>query len=811
MYKNSPVFYVLIFLLCTKVYTQTSISGHITDNLNEPLFGATVLLKGTKKGTISDSFGNFIINNASIGATTLVIQYLGYESLELQLKVEKNKNLSLTIKMLESGEKLDEVVLLGKTQTQKQKTAPIKIEIIETQKYKLESASVVELINRSPGIKIRQAGGLGSNTKINLNGFQGNAVRVFKDGIPMDYLDGAYGIGFVPANSLERVEVYKGVLPASLGSDALGGAVNLISVSNKPGSRLSISYEAGSFNTHRATINANFTNNKNNFFAGVEGFFNYSDNSYSANVNYIDSITRNEVPIQVDLFHNMFRQHYVEVFAGVKNKSWADELKLSVTNFKRYRENQFGQLMQYPIGAAHNRQLGDFIPTIRYKKHLLSNKLKVDQFFAYSKITRISVDTINGSYDWLANFTPNTRTDQEPGEVGSADFTTYKRYNFTSRTTFKYLLNQQHTITLNGVYTTYSQTGTNPYGEYTLGENPVPLISLPADYNKFITGLSVDSRFIDNRLQNSLQLKYYNSYSSGRSVDELTGLVEDKEVEASISTFGLGNSLRYQLNDNLKARVSLEQATRLPSQSEVFGNGSNSVANLGLKPERSFNTNIGINYNTKNNSFSAGANMFYRNTKDLIVSVLSISTLNAVSANLDKVRGYGLELNSNYHFLNHFKVGGNITFQNFRQKGHQDEETALLDDARIQNMPYFFSNLSATADFEKVITTKDKLKAYWYYSYIHPYYLHKIPKNLEPDGFLGIFGEPGLANSELYIPKQNMHTAGLVWLPNQERQFSIGLEVKNIFDQTVFDNFKIQNAGRSFHIKLTYTFDFNTP
>ena len=57
-----------------------------------------------------------------------------------------------------------------------------------------------------------------------MNGFQDRAIKNFKDGIPMDYLGAGYNISLVPVNMLERVEVYKGVLPTALGADALGGA-----------------------------------------------------------------------------------------------------------------------------------------------------------------------------------------------------------------------------------------------------------------------------------------------------------------------------------------------------------------------------------------------------------------------------------------------------------------------------------------------------------------------------------------------------------------------------------------------------------
>lgn len=805
-YKKTGLF-LFFFAFAGLVQGQVILSGIVTNQDQEPLYGASIWIKALEIGAVTDHTGHFSIARVPAGTHNIECRYLGYKNKVITLEVGNTPIRDLAIEMEASDQALDEVIVEGQSVAELKKTGSIKIQVIETEAFKQQSASVVELINRSPGIRIRQSGGLGSNTQINLNGFQGNAIRVFKDGIPMDYLGSAYSIGFVPTNSLERVEVYKGVLPANLGADALGGALNLVS-SNKNSSSLSASYEIASFNTHRFTLNTNFVSKNNRFFGGIEAFYNYSDNDYKVNVNYVDNSENgndNEVPIETRLFHNMFRQRYIEVYAGLKNLSWADELKFSATHFKTHRDNQFGQLMQYPIGAAYNTQTGNFIPALRYQKRLFHDKLKLDQFIAYSKITRLAVDTLDGRYDWRGHYTANVNN-QEPGEVGSANLTTMDMYNTTSRTAAIYSLNERNTLTFNAIYNVYSQKGSDPYGEYTEGENPVQLISLPADYNKLVMGLALDSDFKEDAIRNSLQVKYYNSQSSGLSYDSSTGLVSDEEQSASISTYGIGNSVRYKVSNSTFLRLSAEQAIRLPSQSEIFGNGDTKLANFGLKSEQSINANVGVHYQDTSH-ITLDMNLFYRYTKDMISTELSEESIYSISENLTKVRGYGLELEARYRFLGHFELKGNMTYQSFRQKGHQENETDLYNDARVSNMPYFFANLGLTAHFRNVFNQNDNLRAYWNYAYVHMYYLKRIPKNLEPDGFLQLWGEPGL-QTDLMIDNQNMHSAGVVWVPGQYQQLSVGLEMKNIFDQAVYDNFKIQNAGRSFHFKLTYTLNF---
>lgn len=797
--KGALSFALMLICSISVVLGQNSLSGRILDQNRSPLPGATILIKGQTSGWISEENGEFTLTDLRDSTFILQVRYLGFDTKEVAVHLSQESR-SIQIQLSESKDMLNDVIV-SQSKAELSQQSPIKTEVINAKEFQDQSATLNELINRTPGVRIRQSGGMGSNVQINLNGFQGNSVRVFKNGIPIDYLGAGYSIGLVPTNSLDRVDMYKGVVPVSLGADALGGAINLVSKDVKSSS-ISASYEFASFNTHRATLNTALVSKNNKFFGGFEAFYNYSDNNYKANVNYVDEVTRNEVPIETELFHNSFRQHYIEAFVGFQNVVWADQFKISAVNFKLHRQNQFGPLMQYPMGAAYNTETGDFIPSLRWEKKFIDNKLKLDQFLVYSKITRMAVDTLNGRYDWRGKFIPN-ENGQEPGELGSANLTTMNRYNTISQTTAVYSLMPNHTLTLNAVYTKYSQEGDDPYGEMSEGDDPVRLISLPADYNKLVVGLSLDSDLFGDKIQNSLQGKYYNSQSSGLSYDVASGLVSDEEQSASNSTFGVGNSIRYAYKQGSYVLLSGEQATRLPTQREIFGDGDVLLANFGLKPERSTNINLNVHH-ASNEQLTMEFNLFYRYTKDMISTRLSEEGLFSVNENLDKVKGYGLEMGFHYSFFTHYKLRGNMTYQSFRQVGHQPSETALYDDARVSNMPYFFGNLGLEARLQSIITKKDAIRAYWNYSYVHSYFLKRIPKNLEPDGFLQLWGDPGL-ETELYINPQHLHSAGLVWKPNKDKALSAGFEVKNIFDKPIYDNFKIQNASRSFHVKLIYS------
>src|SRR5690606_32300446 len=141
-------------------------------------------------------------------------------------------------------------------------------------------------LDRVSGVRVRESGGVGSQMNFSLNGFRGNQVRFFMDGVPMDNFGSSFQINNIPVGLAERIEVYTGVVPVGLGADALGGAVNIITNSKKK-DHMEASYSYGSFNTHRFSLNTVYVS-KSGFTAQLNAFQNFSDNSYKMKVDVAD-------------------------------------------------------------------------------------------------------------------------------------------------------------------------------------------------------------------------------------------------------------------------------------------------------------------------------------------------------------------------------------------------------------------------------------------------------------------------------------------------------------------------------------------
>ena len=83
----------------------------------------------------------------------------------------------------------------------------------KTRQLRNTNLDLAHVLDRVSGVKVREDGGLGSGTSINLNGFTGKHVKLFIDGVPMEGAASSFGINNIPASFANSIEVYKGVVP----------------------------------------------------------------------------------------------------------------------------------------------------------------------------------------------------------------------------------------------------------------------------------------------------------------------------------------------------------------------------------------------------------------------------------------------------------------------------------------------------------------------------------------------------------------------------------------------------------------------
>ena len=227
--KQLFVFFILAFQLISS-QNELSITGKVTSS-QEALPYANVLIKESGNGVACDVDGNFIISNLSSGTYTLVASFAGYKSQERSIVLDDR---SLTIHFdLQPDAFLDEVVVTG-TRTFKRKTnSPVIVSIINHEALnEVQACNLSEGLRFQPGLRVETDCQTCNYTQLRMNGLAGGYSQILINGRPIfSPLTGLYGLEQIPVNMIERIETIRGGGSTLYGSSAIGGVVNVITLS----------------------------------------------------------------------------------------------------------------------------------------------------------------------------------------------------------------------------------------------------------------------------------------------------------------------------------------------------------------------------------------------------------------------------------------------------------------------------------------------------------------------------------------------------------------------------------------------------
>ena len=107
-FKN--LLFVALLMISATFLGQTKITGTVVDETNEPLPGASVVVKGTTNGTSTDFDGKFMLDSKTTSGA-VIVSFIGYDKVEVAFSAAGDLG---TIKLKVGGNVLEEVVLVGK-------------------------------------------------------------------------------------------------------------------------------------------------------------------------------------------------------------------------------------------------------------------------------------------------------------------------------------------------------------------------------------------------------------------------------------------------------------------------------------------------------------------------------------------------------------------------------------------------------------------------------------------------------------------------------------------------------------------------
>lgn len=234
--KCFPFFMILMLLLITgsslKAQNNFVMKGTITNSVTEEtLPGANVIVVGTGLGAASDIYGKYSINNLPKGNIKVKVSYIGYKSVE--------KEIRLTEKITEMDFQLEPESILGeeivvtaqaKGQTEainQQLSSKAIVNVVSSARIQeIPDDNAAESLGRLPGVSVLRSGGEGS--KVVIRGLDPKFNNVQMAGVKMAATgsdDRSVDLSMISPYMLDGIEVTKAITP-DMDADALGGAIN---------------------------------------------------------------------------------------------------------------------------------------------------------------------------------------------------------------------------------------------------------------------------------------------------------------------------------------------------------------------------------------------------------------------------------------------------------------------------------------------------------------------------------------------------------------------------------------------------------
>ncbi|MEM9142104.1 MAG: TonB-dependent receptor [Bacteroidota bacterium] len=758
-----------------------TIKGIITDDSNNPLPFASVLLKNTGYGASSDENGTFLFT-APAGNYTLATKTIGYEDTEKNVTISPNKTTIVSLRVAEQREELNEVVVRGKSESKRIEEQPLQITSINVTPLQSETADVVKILDRTTGVRIRQSGGLGSFTTIQLNGFSGSAVRVYYDGIPLQLYGVSLQLNNIPATNIDRIDVYKGAMPIDVGTDALAGGINVVS-KQIDRDYLDVSYQAASFNTHIGTFNVGKTFG-DRFFLALSGFYNYSDNDYETKaVQRLPNFT--EVDVTVDRFHSAHESYLAQGSLGLKNTLWADELKYSFGINGRNDELQHGvRLPTVPAGDA-TLESDSYVHNLSYRKEF-KDKLVTHYTGSYLVTNETVNDSTLNQYDWFGNVV-GMRVADASEILGRPSLREGKSRSHVHRLNLTYDLHADQTVKLSSFYTNQRTRGNDVVQLAERGFDPN---EIPSTLNRWVNGISHEGKWFGSKLETLIFGKHY-YYDQNIADFRLSQNTMVSQFEQKDNAFGYGLGIKYSFRKNFYLKSSFERTLRLPDANEVFGDFITIEPNFLLLPERSNNINLGGFYQYNLNDYQYIAldlNLFARQQTDLIRLEPGRSVNDpAQFINEDEVDGYGLEFSFRIAPIRNVELTSNLTLQRLEKGGEPNVGNTNGVGFPIPNIPQTFFNLQGRYRFTGPWLKSDEFSVFGYYNFVDEFDLIFQPTR----------------NEDNIIPAQRQLDLGMGY-DWKKAHLSFSFQANNILNTEVFDNFRVPKPGRNYAFKIRY-------
>lgn len=632
---------------------EASIIGKITDENNLPIAYATVNLKNSVKGTVTDENGDYRLSSLDTGTYVIQFSGLGYTKVNHLIKLNDNEPLEVNVTLPTDLKSLNEVVITSNRVRETLDEVPSSISVISSRQLEAlgqTSTNVADVLLEVPGISLST--NQTSNTGQTL---RGRKMLVLIDGIPQStpLRNGNRDINTIDPNTIERIEVIKGAT-AIYGNGADGGIINYITKkadASSPFESTTVVGSTGALKNINKTVGANISQ------------------TFSGNVDKLGYVV-NGTFRQTGVFRDA-NGEVVSPYYGIGETS-----QYSLFGKFNYQiaDNQHVEMMYNYYSSKQNSdyiaQVGEF--GVRPSIGVIGEDLSVDQGNRYNHNAQLTYDFLNifGDTDFKLNlYAQDFRTvygysisfyDPNLGYDGgqSSIISTKKGARFNFNTPYelgRISGNLLYGIDILNDVTAQELVDGRPWVPETDMTNLAPYLQLKSLYKDFVLKAGIRFENIGIDIPDYTTLTRYNV---GETTPSSGGVdVEGGELTYNATTYNVG--LRYNKWSVFNPFVSFSQ--------------SFSIADLG-RTLRSATENTVSQINSDAviaNNYEAGFNSYIGNTHFSGAYFISTSKYGATYRELESgvfeiarqpERVYGFEFTLDTRLTNQLNFGGSVSY-----------------------------------------------------------------------------------------------------------------------------------------------------
>ncbi|MEG1007878.1 MAG: TonB-dependent receptor [Bacteroides sp.] len=780
--KQKVLFSLLILMLMSiSVSAQTGggrIAGVVIDNTGEdPLPGATLFIEELKKGGVADKHGEFSFPDIPFGTYSLTVKFVGYQTSVQTITVSKESVKKAIIRLKAEVKSLDEVVVMGKSEARKIREQAMPVSVISMKQLQGTVSDVQGILAKTVGVAIRSSGGVGSTSRLSVRGLEGKRIGFFIDETPLNDQSDFIDLNDIPIDMIDRIEIYKGVVPAKFGGSSMGGAVNIV-IKEYPDRYADLSYTRESFNVNKAQTVFKRNLKDAGLVFGIGGGYTYADNDYTMESPYVKGL-------KIKRNHDNFRK--ILVGGSLKAKNWwFDEVEFEPVFIDTYKEIQG---IETDIRKAHTRS----------RLYMLANKLEKDNFLLEGLDLDMStaigytqyglVDTAKVWYDWSGISYPTPSL--HGGELGTryASESDNKKATFMNKLSLEYLIDKHHSVSFNSVFTLANGYPSDPTKEKSLGKKT----DFDSRMRSWTVGLTYDYRTKNDKFLNSLTSRYY-WYSMNTSYQNIYVNIPVEDINLNKNSIGFSNAMRYRFTPSFMGKLSGGYDVRIPSENELLGDGYTISPSERLLPERNLSANAGVLYDVTGihpSNLQIELSGYYMYLQDMIRFTKGI--FGAQYQNFGEMRTLGVEFEVKADIFPFLYTYGNVTYQDLRDVRSHEEGSNIPNATkgkRMPNIPYFMANAGLEFHKENLFGGKGQnTRLFVDLAFVEEYlYDFEITEN-----------------AKRRIPRSTTIDLGFEYSFMNQRLFISG-KIKNLTSSTILSEFNRPLPGRSFGVKLRYVF-----